>query len=81
MNALDQNTSTSLVEIGTAFETVEDLIIELTDLETLVNQMLEQSPQQVYEDVHRSVVVIRTQLGRGQASYLVLQTLSLQTTM
>jgi len=65
MSALDQSTSTRLAEIGTALETVEDLIAELTDLETLVNQMLEQMPQQVYEDVYRSVVVIRTPVGQG----------------
>ena len=65
MNALDQSTSTRLAEIKTALETVEDLITELTDMETLVSQMLEQTPQQVYEDVYRSVVLIRTPIGQG----------------
>ena len=65
MSVLDQSTSTRLDEMGLALETIEDLIAELTDLETLVNQMLEQTPQQVYEDVYRSVVVIRTPVGQG----------------
>ena len=65
MGVLDQSTSTSLAELETALETVEELISELTTLETLVNQMLGQTPGQVYEDVHQSVVVIRTPTGQG----------------
>ena len=65
ISTLDQSTSSSLAELGTTIENIEGLISELTDLENIVNQMLNQSPQQVYKDVYRSVVVIRTPLGQG----------------
>jgi serine protease Do len=65
MSALDQSTSTSLAEFGTTLENIKGLISELTDLENMVNQLLDQTPQQVYEDAYRSVVVIRTPLGLG----------------
>jgi serine protease Do len=65
MSALDQNTSSILVEFATTLENIERFTTELTDLENMVNQLLNQTPQQVYEDVYRSVVVIRTPLGLG----------------
>lgn len=65
IDELDQSSSSSLAELETSLEKVEKLISELSDLENLVNQILDQSPYQVYEDVYRSVVVIRTPLGQG----------------
>jgi len=65
MSTLDQSTSSSLAELSTALENIERFTTELTDLENMVNQLLDQTPQQVYEDVYRSVVVIRTPLGLG----------------
>ncbi len=65
IGALNQSTSASLAKLGTALENIEGLISELTDLDNIVNQMLDQTPQQVYEDVYRSVVVIRTPVGQG----------------
>jgi serine protease Do len=65
ISELDQSTSSSLAELETTLKNVEGLISELSDLENIVNQILGQSPYQVYEDVYRSVVVIRTPLGQG----------------
>jgi serine protease Do len=65
MSALNQTTSTNLAEIRTALDTVEGLISEISDLEETVNQMLSQTPAQVYADTYSSVVVIRTAVGQG----------------
>ncbi len=65
ISTLNQSTLSSLAELETTIENVEYLISELSDLENMVNQILGQSPRQVYEDVYRSVVVIRTPLGQG----------------
>ena len=65
MSTFRQDISTSLDELGTARETVENLISELTDLENRLNQLLDQTPQQVYKAAHTSVVVIRTPVGLG----------------
>jgi serine protease Do len=65
INALNQSTSTSLAEIGTTVETLEGLISDLSNLEAIVNQLLNLTPTEVYEASYRSVVVIRTPAGQG----------------
>lgn len=65
MNALNQSTSTGLAEIRTAVETLEGLISNLSNLEGIVDQLLNRTPMEVYEAAYRSVVVIRTPLGQG----------------
>jgi len=65
LNALNQSTSTGLAEIGTAVETIEGLISDLSNLEGIVDQLLNLTPTEVYEAAYRSVVVIRTPLGQG----------------
>lgn len=65
INALNQSTSTSLAEIGTAVETLEGLISDLSNLEGIVDQLLNRTPTEVYEAAYRSVVVIRTPVGQG----------------
>ncbi len=70
ISELDQSTSSSLDELEISLENVEGFISELSDLENLVNQILDQSPYQVYENVYKSVVVIRTPLGQGSGFVL-----------
>ena len=65
INALNQSTSTGLAEIGTAVETIEGLISDLSNLEGIVEQLLNLTPTKVYEAAYRSVVVIRTPAGQG----------------
>jgi serine protease Do len=65
INALNQSTSTGLAEIGTAIETLEGLISDLSNLEAIVDQLLNLTPTQVYEAAYKSVVVIRTPIGQG----------------
>jgi serine protease Do len=65
INALNQSTSTGLAEIGTAVETIEDLISDLSNLEGIVDQLLNMTPTEVYESAYKSVVVIRTPIGQG----------------
>jgi len=65
MSALDQSTSTGLAEIGTTLESLEGIISDLSNLELIVDQLLSQTPEQVYEDTYRSVVVITTPVGQG----------------
>ncbi len=65
MNALNQSLSTDLAEIGTAVETLECLISNLSNLEGIVDQLLTLTPTEVYEAAYKSVVVIRTSLGQG----------------
>ena len=65
INALNQSTSTGLAEIGTAVETIEGLISDLSNLEGIVDQLLNLTPTEVYEAAYKSVVVIRTPIGQG----------------
>ncbi len=65
INALNQSTSTSLGEIEATVETLEGLISELSNLEAIVDQLLNMTPTEVYEAAYRSVVVIRTPVGQG----------------
>jgi S1-C subfamily serine protease len=65
MNTLNQSLSTRLAEIGTAVETLEGLILNLSNLEGIVDQLLTLTPTEVYEAAYKSVVVIRTSLGQG----------------
>jgi serine protease Do len=65
INALNQSTSTGLAEIGTAVETIDGLISDLSNLEGIVDQLLNLTPTEVYESAYKSVVVIRTPIGQG----------------
>jgi len=65
INALNQSTSTGLAEIATAVETIEGLISDLSNLEEIVDQLLNLTPTEVYEAAYKSVVVIRTPIGQG----------------
>jgi serine protease Do len=65
INALNQSTSTSLAEIEATVETLEGLISELSNLEAIIDQLLNLTPTEVYEAAYRSVVVIRTPVGQG----------------
>ena len=65
INALNQSTSTGLAEIGTAVETIEGLISDLSNLEGIVDQLLNLTPTEVYQAAYKSVVVIRTPAGQG----------------
>jgi serine protease Do len=65
INALNQSTSTSLAEIRNAVETIEGLISDLSNLEEIVDQLLNLTPTEVYEAAYKSVVVIRTPIGQG----------------
>jgi len=65
ISALNQSTSAGLAELGAAVETLEGLISNLSDLESIVNQLLYLTPADVYEAAYRSVVLIRTPLGQG----------------
>ena len=65
INALNQSTSTGLAEIGTAVETLEGLISDLSSLEVIIDQLLDLTPTKVYEATYKSVVVIRTPAGQG----------------
>jgi len=65
INTLNQSTSTSLAEIGATVEALEGLISELSNLEAIVDQLLDLTPTEVYEAAYRSVVVIRTPVGQG----------------
>jgi len=65
INALNQSTSTGLAEIATAVETIEGLISDLSNLEEIVDQLLNLTPTEVYEAAYKSVVVIRTSIGQG----------------
>ncbi|MCK4884657.1 trypsin-like peptidase domain-containing protein, partial [Candidatus Bathyarchaeota archaeon] len=65
ISALNQSTSISLAEIGATVETIEGLISEISGLEEIVDQLLRQTPAEVYDAAYRSVVVIRTPVGQG----------------
>ncbi len=65
INALNQSLSTDLAEIGTAVETLEELMSDLSNLEGIVDQLLNLTPMEVYEAAYKSVVVIRTPIGQG----------------
>ena len=65
ISALNQSTSISLAEIGATVETIEGLISEISGLEEIVDQLLRQTPAEVYDAAYRSVVVIRTSIGQG----------------
>jgi serine protease Do len=65
INALNQSTSTGLAEIATAVETIEGLISDLSNLEGIVNQLLNLTPTEVYEATYKSVVMIMTPAGQG----------------
>jgi serine protease Do len=65
INVLNQSTSTGLAEIGTAVETLEGLMSDLSNLEEIVDQLLNLTPTEVYEAAYRSVVLIRTPIGQG----------------
>jgi len=65
INSLNQSTSTSLAELGTTIETLEGLTSDLSNLEAIIDQLLNLTPTQVYEAAYRSVVVIRTPMGQG----------------
>jgi serine protease Do len=65
INALNQSTSAGLAELGTAVETLEELISELSDLETIIDQLVSLTPTEVYDAVYKSVVVIRTPIAQG----------------
>jgi len=65
ISALNQSTATGLAEIGTTVETIEGLLSEISGLEEIVDQLLRQTPAEVYAATYRSVVVIRTSIGQG----------------
>ena len=65
INAINQSTSTSLTEITTTVETIQNIISEISGLEELIDQLLKQTPDEIYEVTYRSVVVIRTPIGQG----------------
>ena len=65
INALNQSLSTDLAEIGTAVETLDELMSDLSNLEDIVDQLLNLTPMEVYEAAYKSVVVIRTSIGQG----------------
>ncbi len=65
ISALNQSTYTSLADITTTVETIEGLISEISGLEEIVDQLLRQTPAEVYDAAYRSVVVIRTSIGQG----------------
>jgi serine protease Do len=65
ITALDQSTSTGLEGIEDTVETIEGLLSELSNLETVVDQLLNLTPTEVYEAAYRSVVVIRTPTKQG----------------
>ncbi len=65
ISAVNQSTSISLAEIGTTVETIEGLLSEIFGLEEIVDQLLRQTPAEVYNAAYRSVVVIRTSIGQG----------------
>ncbi|MCW4016740.1 MAG: trypsin-like peptidase domain-containing protein [Candidatus Bathyarchaeota archaeon] len=62
ISALNQSTSVVLDEIET---TLEGIVSDLSNLELMIDQMLSQTPEQVYADAYKSVVVITTPLGQG----------------
>ena len=64
IDSLDQSTSTSLAEIRTSIQTLEELISNLSNLEVIIDQLL-LTPSEVYEATYKSVVVIRTPIGQG----------------
>jgi serine protease Do len=65
MSALNQTTSTSLADLTDTIDNIQGLVSEISGLEEIVNQMLSQTPAQVYAATYRSVVVIRTAVGQG----------------
>jgi len=65
INTLNQSTSTDLAEIRTAVETIEGLISDLSNLEEIIDQLLNLTPMEVYEVAYKSVVVIRSPIGQG----------------
>jgi len=65
ISALNQSTSTGLAEIGATLESLEGIISEISGLEEIVDQLLRQTPAEVYAATYRSVVVIRTSIGQG----------------
>ncbi len=69
MNALNQSTSTDLAELRSTVETLEGLISNLSDLQGIVDQLLNLTPAEVYEATYKSVVVIRTPLGQGSGFF------------
>ena len=65
INSLNQSTYASLSDLTTKVESIEDLISDISGLEELVDQLIRQTPTEVYEDSFKSVVVIRTPVGQG----------------
>ncbi len=65
INILNQSTTTSLAEIETTVETLEETISNLSNLEKILGQFNYLTPAEIYESTYRSVVVIRTPLGQG----------------
>ena len=65
VSVLNQTTSTDFAEIETTVENLESLIAELSNLDEIVDQLLNLTPAEVYDITHRSVVVIRTPIGQG----------------
>ncbi|MGD9131965.1 MAG: trypsin-like peptidase domain-containing protein [Candidatus Bathyarchaeota archaeon] len=63
--ALNQSTSTNLAEIEDTVETLEGLLSDLSNLEAIIDQLLNLTPTEVYAAAYRSVVVIRTPVGQG----------------
>ncbi|MFC1488029.1 trypsin-like peptidase domain-containing protein [Thermoproteota archaeon] len=65
INSLNQSTYASLSDLTTKVESIEDLISDISGLEELVDQLIRQTPTDVYEVSFKSVVVIRTPVGQG----------------
>jgi len=65
INSLNQSTYASLSDLTTKVESIEDLISDISGLEELVDQLIRQTPTEVYEASFKSVVVIRTPVGQG----------------
>jgi serine protease Do len=69
LNALEQSTSTGIAGLETTVENLEGFISNLSDLEGIVDQLLN-TPSQVYAAAYKSVVVIRTPVGQGSGFFI-----------
>ncbi|PVX26657.1 MAG: hypothetical protein CW691_00725 [Candidatus Bathyarchaeum sp.] len=65
LSSLNQSTATGLAEIETSLKTLAAVTSDLSDLELIVDQMLIQTPEQIYNYAYRSVVLITTPVGQG----------------
>ncbi|MCW4033772.1 MAG: trypsin-like peptidase domain-containing protein [Candidatus Bathyarchaeota archaeon] len=65
MSTLDQTTTASLAQIQSSVQNLENIISELSNIEDIIDQLLSLSPEEVYQAVYKSVVVIRTPVGQG----------------